>query len=469
MQAVYSPVFGLSQLWVRILATLLGGLAWIAITRNHGSRRLLDGPGAARMLIELGLVLRVGIALSAPNFEGFDERAHMQFVRSVYTNHALPVQLGQPLEGVDYEAYQPPLFYLTSVLPYSLAHALVGEQETVLLSVVRLYNVGLWLLFVLVALRVLAHLPLAEDSRLTSLALMCLLPTHAYVSSMVSNDNLLPLLSALAFLVALEATDRIGYSIALGLCCGALLLTKLNGLCVMLGASLLLGARLWQGGHSLWRVAVRMGTVFAIAGLVWLPWLLRNRALYGSWLALERGNFPTELTFGPALLLTIRSLTGGFWATSGRFSSLSLWPGLAFAITLALAWGLLLDLRNPSGRLRHRLHSHWPAALGLGVCLASNALVAIRFGLLTGMPHGRFLFPSLIPLSLLYAVAVRALSKNRMNVPVLGVGALFAYSVAFTSFTLGMMGVALPIGMLLGLVTLLIASRLAPARLGWVS
>ena len=59
-------------------------------------------------------LLVVGYALATPLYESTDEIRHFRYIRILQTDHALPVQTGDPERNA--QAHHPPLYYLTAAL-----------------------------------------------------------------------------------------------------------------------------------------------------------------------------------------------------------------------------------------------------------------------------------------------------------------------------------------------------------------
>jgi hypothetical protein len=257
----------------------------------------------------MGLVLAFGLG---PIFEGPDEISHYQYIRTIKLTHSLP----DPYTDPGGENHQAPLYYLlmtpTSMLlgdsdfpvfserlnPYigaafripgndnknqflhtrAEAFPYSGSQTALAIHLLRLCSLAMGLATLASCYATFRLLwPERPDLRLMALGFAAFMPQFTYLSSVVSNDNLLFLLSSVSLLLLVRQQvfgPSWKWALLLGAVLGAALLTKLSAdfLAIPVGVSLLLDRRAWR------YVPVILLLVVAIAG--W--WYLRNLILYGD-------------------------------------------------------------------------------------------------------------------------------------------------------------------------------------------
>jgi 4-amino-4-deoxy-L-arabinose transferase-like glycosyltransferase len=300
--------------------------------------------------IALALVFSLG-----PIFEGPDEIEHYRYIRILARTRTFPDPVSQP-EG---QLFQPPLYYaLASPLSLLIDDAdfdeidgrrnpyhgyLIGipsnDNKNVYLHtraeafpyresgvardvhLIRLLSVAIGTCTLIVSYAVFRLLwPERPDRRLAALGFVAFWPTFVFVSSVVTNDILVYLLTTLSLFLLLRQ-QRHGYSwgnaALLGVVLGAALLTELSaGLLVFpVGVATLMD-------RGSWRYApLTLGVTLLVAG--W--WYVRNTALYGDPLGLEAlyATWPSDVIQAggkpsfQAALTQLPYAFPGFWARFG--------------------------------------------------------------------------------------------------------------------------------------------------------
>jgi 4-amino-4-deoxy-L-arabinose transferase-like glycosyltransferase len=364
--------------------------------------------------IVLGLLLRLWLPFAIPfgervqfRLQGLnDEPAHLRYVEYVAHHHALPVQTHRfeepgAFERADFEFHQPPLYYLLG----AALSRLVGPTHALLAC--RLLSVLCGLGTLILTWLVLRASPLPRTVTLPALMFASLWLTHAYFCALVSNDALSWLLSSWILWLLFRsgptgpASQPSWYrAAALAVVLGAGLLTKTT---MLVFVAILPAVYLWESVR--WKrpwLMAECGALLAMAGLIALPWYLRNLAVYGSVWGLEMGvgsePYAGQLTAGLALVAGTNKY---FWfpmqhvrVTAGsralRGMGMLLLAGQAMA-ALTYAWG-----RRAAD----------PREVRLAVALT---LVVLAYGarnLRWFAPEARFLLPGFIPL--VYAIAAGA-------------------------------------------------------------
>lgn len=279
------------------------------------------GP-APKVAIALGVILAAYLALAIPvavivphdptpepRLTPPDESAHWLFVRELATDGRLPVF---KTDGSNYEAHQPPLYYVSVLWAYLIAGdggLVLGRLWSVLLGGLTL--LALWRLSGVLlggersggpgslphADEVQSPPPAGEAGaphlvwlRLAAVAALAFLPGRLFIVSSVSNDALFELLSVVTLwqaLVAVKDGMDLRRAAVLGACLGLSLLTKTSALvlCPIVALAVLLEPR-WrrQGlGSLLGNAAV----IAALCGGLWGWWVARNMTLYHEPLAVD--------------------------------------------------------------------------------------------------------------------------------------------------------------------------------------
>jgi hypothetical protein len=268
-------------------------------------------------------------------------------------------------------------------------------------------------------------------------AIVAGIPKFVFVSGVVNNDNLLNVLGALlVFLVVRWVTQppsstarRIGAAAVLGMVFGALVITKLSGLSMVVGvvvAIVCIGARL---GERLLLLVASAASAALVSG--W--WLVRNVVIYGDPLALSetkaflREHVPINIVGGDPfferVLVTIpRGLFETTFYVSGWNQPPFKWPGWAHLIFWLLALGAL------AGLLRSRRTTpSWTARSRALLVLALLLLGALASVWAVGMQitdvQGRHAFGGLAAFGCLAAVGLERLRlpvAARFTLPVAG-------------------------------------------------
>jgi hypothetical protein len=383
-----------------------------------------------------------------------DEGAHLSFVRSVASFHLPTHDRPAPYPGSTgangYEWHQPPLYYALAA-PF-LA---IGGQHGVRLFSILCGFAGLLLIYR--GGRLL--FPADPVVALLAVGMAALTPTHVAITSSIDNDVLLEVCfsAALCLLIgALQKGLTLRSAAWLGLSIGAAILTKATGLLLLpiLGFAVLLMAVSGTARQDLLqRCAVTLGIVVLLSG--W--WFVRNQALYGQLLPLRL--FAAD--FGhTALAAPMAEALGGwgayfvraccwtffsFWAVYGRkpfdlangiqrFLPTEIYVLMGIACLCAAAGFTRLHFQRKALFTTAQLQGLW-------VCFLTIALVGLSY--IAFISHyfqmqGRYLFPAMLPISVVFALGFRGIFperyKNAASALMLGVWG--AVALAYLPFIL---------------------------------
>jgi 4-amino-4-deoxy-L-arabinose transferase-like glycosyltransferase len=432
-------------------------------------RRREHDPWLLAALMTLYLALAVAYNFATPVGVSPDELGHAEYIRYVAAHHRPPV-FGAA--GLAYEAHQPPLYYFLAA-PVWTAAGSCREPTRLPLTEWR-QRPGIWvlagraarqgravrLLTTLIGAAGLAFLwelvsvlyPGDRWLRLAATALAAFLPMRLALAAAVSNDMLLEALFTASLLV-MARMIRYGYThrraVALGAALGAALLTKTTAALLLLPALITLwlvrrsrpfDARLFVGGCL---------RVFGVALLLAGPWLLRNRLLYGDFLAAHAfaAYFQQTQSTPEAMMARVGLTTAGYWSkVVGPWTYSSFW-GVFGPFTVWMAHPVYRALAVPSllaplGLLFQARRGRWttdkPQRAIWGVLSLSFVLVLlgyVRYNQLIVEPQSRFLFPAMAPISLCLAGGWLALAPRRARAAAalsvgIGTAALAIYAVA---------------------------------------
>jgi hypothetical protein len=429
---------GAGQTAIITLAALLGGGGlWFALTLWQRRKPLLPRALFAWVLA-LGLAGRLAYVFLTPVFYAPDEQSHFNYLKYLSEHHAFPVQAAKLGESDnEWEYLQPPLHYLATLPVYQVMDRMFHHPAATVFAL-RLCSVLLWLLNVRLGLWLLKRLEVRDDFLwLGVMTLVCLLPTYSFVSSAINNDNLMiPLGTGLLCLMA-RWRPALKPSLALGGLLGLALWVKQSALIFFPAIALLLLVARFRQPFS-WRIlAGHLLLVFGLPALLYAPWALRNRRVYGTFT--PEDIFAATKTWPSlvdALLSATHNLVKTFWSVSGISNDVGYpFPLLGMGFALLAVAGLALGLKQDPQRLaavRAGLRQPIGAALAFGVFV--NVTLVLRYGCLFGMGQGRHLFPLLYPVALVLVWGLPVFPLK--NLPIHFVGFWTTYALAFEAFSL---------------------------------
>ncbi|MBE9471922.1 MAG: DUF2142 domain-containing protein [Chloroflexi bacterium] len=391
----------------------------------------------------------IGVLYAAltPTWQVPDEPAHYNYVRALAEGRGFPVlEHGDydqaylerlkserfppelPIELVEYEDHQPPLYYLLATPVYLLFGGAVLP--------LRLISVTLGALLLLVVFgTVRAIFPTQPGLALITIALIAFIPQHVAMTAGVNNDALAELVvgGTLWALVVYVGGDRErDRPWQIGLLLAVALLTKTTAYAVVVVAMVAVLVR-WRRERRAWGWAVgQLAWMLVPALLVSAPWFIRNGLTYG-WsdpLGLVRHN---EIVEGQLRTSEYLALHGwaAYWERAWRFTFQSFWgqfgwmgvvlpariyKGLTLLSTLLvagfIAW--LFQYRRPSQSTNLPIYQSTNSPILPLFLLALSAILtffSFVWHNLTFVQHqGRYLFPALIPIGVAVALGLDALA-----------------------------------------------------------
>jgi 4-amino-4-deoxy-L-arabinose transferase-like glycosyltransferase len=397
-------------------------------------------------------------ATRIPPYNAPDEPAHANYARDIGEHARLPVLQagdwnadllerlksthfppGSDVSTIRYESHQPPLYYLY-LAPVAAATGGLGDRGQLVAMRLATLPVGAAALVALYACA-LALFPGDPACRVVAVALAAFVPMHVAVGASVSNDAAAELMLSLVLwrcLVAVRRGLATRDALLLGALIGLGMLTKLSCYVALpLAAIATLLARpddasvlsaTGAPSASIWRLrALRLATVYAVAGAIAAPWLIRGAVVYGTLDPLGlarhddvvRGQPLTGIVTLAALRQHATTLFHSFW---GQFG----WMGVLMdervylalgAFSLLVGVGLLLGFL-PWGGWR-RLAPIERRGFALAVLLVLGVLMGtVGYNLTYLQPQGRYLFPAMSGIATLAAAGLRELIGGRQRAPV---------------------------------------------------
>jgi hypothetical protein len=386
-------------------------------------------------------MLAAGYIAATPAFEAPDEASHYLYIVNLLEDGALPVLEDREtvFASGSVQRHHPPLYYAIGALliagverssdealrlnpfasqgqvePVNNFVHLHMPQRPAAVWVLRVYSALLSACTLLVIYACARRVTGDRAVALGAMLLVMAIPSFLHVGTSINNDVLVTLLFSLGIWLCLYAADsrRLSTMVVLGggLLLGAIALTKINGLSllvVMYGWVGLGVLRTWfRPAHAIRFFAGTALIAFVCAG--W--WYARNVMLYGDPLAAEatlriwsRGE-PTLPSFSEMV-----GVWESFWMLLGYFSVRG--PEWLYAlylplITLTGAVGCTIAvIRRPAGRAKLLL------LLGVGG-LVLVLLVAATSRI--NVSQGRILFPGMAAYAVLLVTGWAALLGTRL-------------------------------------------------------
>lgn len=401
---------------------------------------------------------------ASPHFESPDSYYHLGVIKWIADHGgALPVQSPDHEHLYAHEGSQPPLYYLlmtpiwqavdsTDFADFFQRNPLViagyparlGNRNQIFyrqpyppnlvgtslaLYLIRLASLAMGTVTIFAIYQAASSLaPASKGLAVLAASFAAFNPQFLFVSSSISNDNLVTMLAALTtwqmILMLREGFQR-KRSIGIGLLIALASLAKLSGL--ILGLAVVL-----CGLFIAWREQDRRGlrVLLGAITLFWLVvagwWYLRNITLYGELFgtgALIEHFGGRNANLHQLITEEIEGFRISYWGLFGWFSIFTApLHYLAMDILTALALvGLAIHL------LRNR-HDRFAlsACAALSLLIAAGGAALIWYSLQTPSSQGRLMFPYIAAISLLLALGIAAL---KLPAPLVALP-MFAFSIA---------------------------------------
>ncbi len=383
----------------------------------------------------------------SPHFEAPDNISHVGVIKWIAENNgALPVQFADHDHLYAQEGSQPPLYYLLMAPIFAILdtsdfdefyqpnpRAFIGfpkqlgnrnlvfyqqpyppnlNGSSLALYVIRLVTLVIATVTVAAVYQsARTVMPGHIGFAVMATTLAAFNPQFLFISSSVSNDNLVSMLTAVACWQALLLL-RDGFetrrSILLAIIIAFATLSKLGGL-VMAPVVSLAGLWLYIRTRDRRGFFILVGSIIGACLLISGWWFARNLSLYGELFGTSAmlDNFGRRSMTLPTLLLDeFEGLRISYWGLFGAFSILThdIYYRIMDLLSLLGAAGLLVFL------VKNRKNVCLLAVVSfLAILLAIGSAMLIWWTLQTSASTGRLLFPYITSISLLMAMGLLAL------------------------------------------------------------
>ena len=362
-----------------------------------------------------------------------DETAHLVYIRHLISEYSLPVLT---TGGGNYEAHQPPLYYVSSVPAVLIGRAVgPGADTPPRLASGEIIAGRIWSVLIAACVVVACYLvgcAVFPRSALLATAVpvfAMLLPGHLVNLAAITNDGLAELFCCLSIWLMVrevrEPDPTFRRALFLGAAIGAGLLTKTSCLFLLpLGLlCMALAHSPWARPEATWRTfALRSGATLGVALLMWAGWVAHNLAHYPGDPLVARTFVEV---FGrdratPATFLEQGMSLFGYWRMVGLWTYLSFWGVFGQAMVFMPGWyyllGTLVALAGVVGMAR--ASSSLAAVSGesrrvwllLGFAVILVVLQFAKFNTQFFQAQARYLFPAIAPLGCMAVAGVSRLA-----------------------------------------------------------
>ncbi len=351
-----------------------------------------------------------------------DEAAHVFYAKELHAGR-YPTQQSVGSNPLGYEWHQPPLYYfaIAQLTP-------LGEKPMRFVSI-GLGLLSLWLIFQ-VGRRLFPTDPLIPT---IATGFAALLPTHIAITSTVNNDAPTEVLFSCVLLI-LVTSFRGGFTanraLYLGLAVGLALLVKATALLLILitlFALVLLKKNGQETRQLLSYALLSMGVVLILSG--W--WFVRNGMLYGEVLPLQSfkrafagtakaSDFVQGMGWGGYLSWVGQWTFQSFFAVFGTpksaekggipiFLPTPIYGIFAVWVLAVFAGITRLHFKRYQLFSLLQLHGIWTFLATIGLVLASFVFFILTYF----QAQGRYLYPALLPISLMTTLGWLALFPEK--------------------------------------------------------
>jgi hypothetical protein len=362
-------------------------------------------------IVTLALAIRIGYVFVTPAFEAPDEYSHYSYVRFLYSFRYLPIQANPAVSMEELEFHQPPLYYFVAAL---LFPSTKWVQTRPLLPL-RFLNI----LFSMLTIGIAYYFASTVlPGNLFAMMLICngvaLLPTYSYLSATIRNGVFATFFASLGFYLCAKAVldedqQRDARWCWIGVVAGLALLSMFTAIGFVCAASLILLTTSPNRRASLHRAGWFTVGLMSTAG--W--WFVRNWIVYGKVLRVVEdgsGFLPPPVSWDHEKHSAI-VLFKTFWAVFGRINEFH------FADIYRFYWwfvgiavlGLIRYMFQMRKDLRVELVTLFVVAIS--VSLAATFYYAHNYN----SDQGRYMFPTLLPITTFIAIGLSTLCPERYH------------------------------------------------------
>ena len=365
------------------------------------------------LLLSLGIIFRLIFANLIPPFTGNDEPAHLRHTQHIKVEKTLPnsnLYQNENLAGNEY--FQPPLYYTMLAPLISLAPDPIHQ-----LRIGRLFSILLWVITFYFAYKILIVIKLPQLQSIIALSLISLLPYYIFNSSSITNDSLLVTLSTCVTFYIIDLLDKkisLTKICTLSILVSLTILTKLTGF-IFIPASILL---LYYKQNKISRKFISITSVFlSLVILLTAWWFIYNFSVYNDPAGPIKASTAVFNHVPQSIykyFLIARGTLFTFWAAYGPANEIRL-PQISYiflsVLTLLSIAGFFLLLINRDAKPvvnRKMLNL-------LITVITTNIALHIFFNINQHQPLGRYLFASIVPLGICFALGLNQATPKKIR------------------------------------------------------
>ncbi len=327
-----------------------------------------------------------------------DETFHAQRIR--YESRPSPLS---HVELVNNELHQPPLFYFIST------HLIRNNTEFHFWYVLRIMNFCFSLLFTYLSWKILERLVSSKYIRLSVFSLINLVPTFTSEAVSISNDVLSYLMCAFFCFVFLSSYPKKITSqriIFLGIISGVSLLVKTYAfpLIVSVIITFLIQKRRATDIVLFLLPAILIGMVWPISDYIKTSDFIFSQRMFQNSIL----HFTKPFAFPGYIMSLNRQTFETYISTYGSTNNIRL-PSFVYTFLLSIFFISLWGLYTIRSRIKKMKSFQF-----FIIFLVCNIIFFLYLNVrITYQPQGRFLFPTLIPLSILFTYGLSAFTVGK--------------------------------------------------------
>jgi len=287
--------------------------------------------------------------------------------------------------------------------------------------------------------RIIERLNISDEFiKIFIVAMVSLLPSYVFISSVINNDNLLFTLGSIFIYFFVSNRFNTLDSIILGFLLGLTLLTKLSGVGFVVMTGVILVKGLIRPKENSVRLTVTIVSL-VLALVMFLPWILWNWNLYGSPTPM---NVLEKVPQWDSTIFMIKHIVldmhNSFWTVSGINNSVQWYyprigKFIAYIASIGIIWGIFIR----RDRLKILLGDKTDVIAAFAAAILINLILVFRFGVLYDQGQGRHFFGLLIPIALFMAGGLRVFSITDSRYShIIIAGIMSIYVVSFTFYSL---------------------------------
>jgi len=369
------------------------------------------------LLLALGILFRIIFANLIPPFTGNDEPAHLRYAQHILSEKRLPnanLYHDEGLAGNEY--FQPPAYY-------TLAASMIfnNTDPFIQLQILRLLAIILWLITFYFAYKTLLVLKLPKSYSISILAFVSLLPTYIVNSSTVTNDALaIPLATVIIYYMILWLKEKyLTYKklSILAFLSALTILVKLNGFALVPGVILAI-FYCEKGINSRFLTKTVVYSFLTFVLIFW--WFFYNNLTYNNWFGpinISTATFAKVPFNLYKIYLVLRGGFATFWSAYGPANEIRLPIFVYFGLLLITSYGVIGAIVYSIKTKLNRASS----LIGWGHLTILLTVFIFNFALLLALnigqlqPLGRYLFISLLPISIFFVIGIFFLTPVRLR------------------------------------------------------